>query len=95
MRFPGGCIVEGRSFKNMYRWKDSIGPLEERRVNWNRWQLDEYQIDGRSSADYYQSYGMGYFEYMQFCEDIGCMALPVLNCGLTCQWHEALGGAAK
>lgn len=90
MRFPGGCIVEGRSFKNMYRWKDSIGPLEERRVNWNRWQLDEYQIEGRSSADYYQSYGMGYFEYMQFCEDIGCMALPVLNCGLTCQWHEAL-----
>lgn len=90
MRFPGGCIVEGRSFDNMYRWKDSIGPLEERRVNWNRWQLDEYQIDGRHSCDYYQSYGMGYFEYMQFCEDIGCMALPVLNCGLTCQWHEAL-----
>lgn len=90
MRFPGGCIVEGRSFDNMYRWKDALGPVEDRRVNWNRWQLDEYQIDGRHSHDYYQSYGMGYFEYMQFCEDIGCMALPVLNCGLTCQWHEAL-----
>lgn len=90
MRFPGGCIVEGRSFDNMYRWKDTLGPVEERRVNWNRWQLDEYQIDGRHSYDYYQSYGMGYYEYMQFCEDIGCLALPVLNCGLTCQWHEAL-----
>lgn len=90
MRFPGGCIVEGRSFDSMYRWKETIGPLEERRVNWNRWQLDEYQIDGRSSRDYYQSYGLGFFEYMQFCEDIGCLALPILNCGLTCQWHEAL-----
>ncbi len=90
MRFPGGCIVEGRSFDNMYRWKDALGPVEDRRVNWNRWQLDEYQIDGRHSRDYFQSYGMGYFEYMQLCEDIGCLALPVLNCGLTCQWHEAL-----
>ncbi len=90
MRFPGGCIVEGRSFSNMYRWKETLGPLEERRVNWNRWQLDEYQILGRESRDYYQSYGMGFFEYMQLCEDLGCRALPVLNCGLTCQWHEAL-----
>lgn len=90
LRFPGGCIVEGRSFKNMYRWKETLGPVEERRTNWNRWQLDEYQIEGRSSEDYYQTYGMGFYEFLLFCQDIGCKPLPILNCGLTCQWHEGL-----
>lgn len=90
MRFPGGCIVEGRSFDNMYRWKDTIGPLSERPTNWNRWQMEEYQLDGRSSADYFQSYGLGYYEYFLFCEDIGAKPVPVMNAGMTCQWHEAL-----
>lgn len=90
MRFPGGCIVEGRSFENMYNWKETIGSLTERRTNWNRWQLEEYQIAGRSSADYFQSYGLGYYEYFQFCEDIGAKPVPVMNVGMTCQWHESL-----
>lgn len=90
MRFPGGCIVEGRSFENMYNWKDTIGPVEERRTNWNRWQKEEYQQDGRNSADYFQSYGLGFYEYFQFCEDIGAKPVPVINCGMTCQWHEGL-----
>lgn len=90
MRFPGGCIVEGRSFENMYRWKDTVGPLSERPTNWNRWQMEEYQLDGRSSADYFQSYGLGYYEYFLFCEDIGAKPVPVMNAGMTCQWHEAL-----
>lgn len=90
MRFPGGCIVEGRSFENMYNWKETVGSLTKRRTNWNRWQMEEYQIHGRSSADYFQSYGLGYYEYFQFCEDIGAKPVPVMNVGMTCQWHESL-----
>lgn len=90
MRFPGGCIVEGRSFENMYRWKETLGEVTERRTNWNRWQLEEYQPEGRHSADYYQSYGLGYYEYFLLCEDLGATPLPVMNVGMTCQWHEAL-----
>ena len=90
MRFPGGCIVEGRSFDNMYNWKETIGELCHRRTNWNRWQMEEYQLEGRSSEDYFQSYGLGFFEYFQFCEDIGATPIPVMNVGMTCQWHEAL-----
>lgn len=90
MRFPGGCIVEGRSFENMYRWKETIGPIEERKTNWNRWQLQEYQKNGRNSEDYFQTYGLGFYEYFLLCEDIGATALPILNVGMTCQWHESL-----
>lgn len=90
MRFPGGCIVEGRSFDNMYNWKDTIGPPEERPTNYNRWQMDEYKNLGYDSSDYFQSYGIGFYEYFQFCEDIGAKPVPVVNCGMTCQWHEAL-----
>lgn len=90
MRFPGGCIVEGRSFENMYCWKDTIGPLWERRTNWNRWQMEEYQINGQYSPDYFQSYGLGYYEYFCLCEDLGAKPVPVMNVGMTCQWHEAL-----
>lgn len=90
MRFPGGCIVEGRDFGSMYNWKDTIGPVEERKINKNRWQLDEYQMPGESAQDYFQSYGLGFYEYFLFCEDIGAEPLPVMNCGMTCQWHEAL-----
>ena len=90
LRFPGGCIVEGRSFESMYRFKETLGPVEERRTNWNRWQMDEYQKEGRTSADYFQTYGMGFYEFFQFCEDIGAKPMPIMNCGMTCQWHEAL-----
>lgn len=90
MRFPGGCIVEGRSFDNMYRWKDTIGPVEERRTNWNRWQVEKYQREGRNADDYFQSYGLGYYEYFLLCEELGAKPLPVMNVGMTCQWHEGL-----
>ncbi len=90
MRFPGGCIVEGRSFENMYGWKETVGDLSRRRTNWNRWQMEEYQLEGRSSEDYFQSYGLGFYEYFQFCEDIGAKPVPVMNAGMTCQWHEGL-----
>lgn len=90
VRFPGGCIVEGRSFENMYRWKDTIGPLYDRPTNWNRWQMEEYQINGQTSQDYFQSYGIGFYEYFCLCEDLGAKPVPVLNAGMTCQWHEGL-----
>lgn len=90
MRFPGGCVVEGRSIPTMYNWKDSIGDLDERRINSNRWQMDEYQRNGRKNRDYFQSLGLGFYEYFLFCEDIGAEPVPVMNCGMTCQWHEAL-----
>lgn len=89
-RFPGGCLVEGRSFENMYNWKETIGPIEQRRTNWNRWQLKEHNKLGRDSSDYFQSYGIGYYEYFLLCEEIGAKPLPVMNVGMTCQFEEGL-----
>ena len=81
LRFPGGCIVEGRDFNNMYRWKDTIGDVAERKQNWNVWQ-------DRRSPQYSQTYGLGFFEYFQFAEDIGAEPLPVINCGMCCQARQ-------
>ncbi len=78
LRFPGGCIVEGRDFGNMYRWKDTIGNVAERKQNWNVWQNPQ-------SPQYHQTYGLGFFEYFQLCEDIGAEPVPVVNCGMCCQ----------
>jgi len=78
LRFPGGCVVEGKDFGNMYRWKDTIGDVSERKQNWNVWQDDR-------SPEYNQTYGLGFFEYFQFCEDIGAEPVPVVNCGMCCQ----------
>jgi len=78
LRFPGGCIVEGKDVANAYRWKNTIGDVAERKQNWDLWQ-------DAQSPHYDQSYGLGFFEYFQFCEDIGAEPVPVLNCGMTCQ----------
>ena len=83
VRFPGGCIVEGTVLENRYRWKDTIGPIEERKINWNRWQDGNV---GVTAHDYFQSYGLGFYEYFLLCEDIGAQPLPVLNCGMACQY---------
>ncbi len=90
IRFPGGCIVEGRTFANMYNWKETVGDVTERKVNWNRWQMEEYQPHKKDHSDYYQSFGIGYYEYFLLCEDIGAKPVPVMNVGMTCQWHESL-----
>ncbi len=90
LRFPGGCIVEGRTFSNMYNWKDTVGDVTERKVNWNRWQMDEYQPHKKDHRDYFQSFGIGYYEYFLLCEDLGAKPVPVMNVGMTCQWHESL-----
>ena len=74
MRFPGGCVVHGGGdgFWDTYRWKTTIGPKEQRRGLKNTW-------------GYHQSMGLGYYEYFQFCEDMGMQPLPILPCGVSCQ----------
>ncbi len=76
LRFPGGCLVNTGSMedyseasgwqrKRAYQWKDTVGPVEERATNANFW-------------GYNQSYGLGYYEYFRFAEDVGAMPLPVV-----------------
>lgn len=72
IRFPGGCLSHGDGLGNMYRWKNTIGPLEERKEQRNIW-------------GYNQTAGLGYFEFFQFCEDIGAKPLPVLPAAVSCQ----------
>ena len=84
-RFPGGCIVEGTDLDTRYQWKNSVGPVENRPLNQNRW---EHTFDYRYFPDYYQSYGLGFFEFFQLAEDIGSEPLPVISCGLSCQFQN-------
>lgn len=84
-RFPGGCIVEGSSLEQRYQWKNSIGPVENRPLNCNRW-LSTFNY--RLFPDYYQSYGLGFYEYFLLSEDIGAEPLPVLNVGMACQYQN-------
>lgn len=81
MRFPGGCVAHGDGLHNMYRWKETIGPLESRKPQRNLW-------------GYHQTKGLGYFEFFQFCEDLGCEPLPVLAAGVCCQ-NSADRGAGQ
>ncbi len=84
-RFPGGCIVEGTDLESRYQWKNTVGPVENRPLNENRW---HYTFDYRLYPDYFQSYGLGFFEFFQLCEDFGSEPLPVLSCGLACQFQN-------
>ncbi len=84
-RFPGGCIVEGTDLNSRYQWKNSVGPVENRPLNENRW---HYTFDYRFFPDYYQSYGLGFYEYFLLCEEIGATALPVVSVGLACQFQN-------
>ena len=84
-RFPGGCIVEGTDLNTRYQWKNSVGPVENRKLNENRW---EYTFPQRFFPDYFQSYGMGFYELFQLSEDIGAEPLPVVSCGLACQFQN-------
>jgi alpha-N-arabinofuranosidase len=72
IRFPGGCLVHGDGLGNMYRWKNTIGPIEERIEQKNIW-------------NYHQTMGLGYYEYFRFCEDIGAKPVPILPAGVSCQ----------
>jgi alpha-L-arabinofuranosidase len=84
VRFPGGCIVEGRNLTNRYQWKTTVGPVEDRKLIINRWNMEMWN---HQAPDYFQSFGMGFFEYFQLAEDIGAEPLPILNCGMSCQFN--------
>lgn len=84
-RFPGGCIIEGTTLQTRYNWKNSVGPVENRPVNQNRW---HYTFRHRLFPDYYQSYGLGFYEFFCFSEQIGAEPLPVVSCGLACQFQN-------
>jgi alpha-N-arabinofuranosidase len=86
VRFPGGCIVEGRQLLTRYRWKTTVGDIAERKTLINRWN-DEF--DQRPAPDYFQSFGLGFFEYFQLAEDLGARPLPILNCGMACQFNSS------
>lgn len=84
-RFPGGCIVEGTDMDTRYQWKNTVGPVENRPVNENRW---HYTFRHRLYPDYFQSGGLGFYEYFLLSEEIGAEPLPVLNVGLICQYQN-------
>ncbi|RAV99139.1 alpha-L-arabinofuranosidase [Pseudochryseolinea flava] len=84
LRFPGGCIVEGRELVTRYQWKKTVGKIEDRELIVNRWNSE---FKHRSTPDYYQTFGLGFFEYFQLSEDIGASPLPILNCGMACQFN--------
>ncbi|HXG68053.1 MAG TPA: alpha-L-arabinofuranosidase C-terminal domain-containing protein [Blastocatellia bacterium] len=84
LRFPGGCIVEGSHLERRYRWKTTIGDLDDRSLLINRW---NYEFKHRPAPDYFQSFGLGFYEYFLLCEDIGAEPLPILNCGMACQFN--------
>lgn len=85
LRFPGGCIVEGSVLARRYQWKNTIGPIEDRHLLIDRW---NYEFQHRPTPDYFQSFGLGFYEYFQLCEDIGAEPLPILNCGMACQFNS-------
>ncbi|HEX2532630.1 MAG TPA: alpha-L-arabinofuranosidase C-terminal domain-containing protein [Chitinophagaceae bacterium] len=84
LRFPGGCIVEGRELATRYQWKKTVGPVEEREMIVNRWNTE---FRHRPAPDYFQTFGLGFFEYFQLSEDIGAEPLPILSCGMACQFN--------
>ena len=72
VRFPGGCMLHGQGLENIYHWKESIGPQKDRKPALNVW-------------NYHQIRKLGFFEYFQWCEDMGAEPLPVLAAGVPCQ----------
>jgi alpha-N-arabinofuranosidase len=85
LRFPGGCIVEGARLDVRYQWQKTIGPIEDRELLVNRW---NYEFKHRPTPDYYQTFGLGFYEYFQLAEDIGAEPLPILGCGMACQFNS-------
>lgn len=81
VRFPGGCLAHGDGLDNMYRWKNTVGPLESRKHQRNIW-------------GYHQSAGVGYYEFFQFCEDLNAEPVPVVPAGVPCQ-NSSTGGAGQ
>jgi alpha-N-arabinofuranosidase len=86
LRFPGGCIVEGRDLTNRYQWKTTVGAPEDRKLIMNRWNVE---FPHKNAPDYYQSFGLGFYEYFLLAEDLGAAPLPIINCGMACQFNSS------
>ena len=86
LRFPGGCIVEGYDLSLRYQWKNTIGEISQRKLIKNRWNTE---FRHRLTTDYYQSFGLGFYEYFLLCEKIGAEPMPIINCGMACQFNSA------
>jgi len=84
LRFPGGCIVEGRTLAQRYQWKKTVGDVEQRETLVNRWNTE---FSHKPASDYFQTFGLGFFEYFQLSEDLGAQPLPILSCGMACQFN--------
>ncbi|WP_367772471.1 alpha-L-arabinofuranosidase C-terminal domain-containing protein [Flavobacterium sp. WC2421] len=84
LRFPGGCIVEGRTLAQRYQWKKTVGDVEKRETLINRWNTE---FEHKPAPDYFQTFGLGFFEYFQLAEDLGAQPLPILSCGMACQFN--------
>jgi alpha-N-arabinofuranosidase len=84
LRFPGGCIVEGRTLAQRYQWKKTVGDIDKRETLINRWNTE---FAHKPAPDYFQTFGLGFFEYFQLSEDIGAAPLPILSCGMACQFN--------
>src|SRR5690606_33987232 len=84
LRFPGGCIVEGRTLDQRYQWQKTVGLPEDRELLVNRWNTE---FGHRPTPDYYQSFGLGFYEYFQISEDLGAEPIPILGCGMACQFN--------
>ena len=80
LRFPGGCIVEEGDFQHWYDWRRTVGPKERRECIQNRW--------ATAKRPYWETFGVGYFEYFRLCEEIGAEPLPICLAGLTCQYQK-------
>jgi alpha-N-arabinofuranosidase len=85
LRFPGGCIVEGYDLSLRYQWKNTIGDISQRKLIKNRWNTE---FRHRLTTDYYQTFGLGFFEYFKLSEEIGAEPMPILNCGMACQFNS-------
>lgn len=92
LRFPGGCVIEGRSLETMYSWKDSIGNAVEFEINGKKTVGDvavrpqgEDIWRGNNANPYYTTYGIGFYEYFLLCEALDALPVPVLNAGMTCE----------
>lgn len=85
LRFPGGCIVEGKTLDQRYQWQNTVGPVMERELLINRW---NNEFAHKSAPDYYQTFGLGFFEYFQLAEDLGAQPVPILGCGMACQFNS-------
>lgn len=84
LRFPGGCIVEGRDLSQRYQWKKTVGVADERELLINRWNTE---FNHRLAPDYFQTFGLGFYEYFELAEQLGASPLPILSCGMACQFN--------